>query len=99
MYTHRISYTQNVIEGPRQGAQIQTSFEVQSAWAACRRALALNEAGVLCDPFTQDVYTVHNVRIESIERELPELVEGGGRGWDAYEAADFAYDCQVEACL
>jgi hypothetical protein len=93
-YTHRVRYTKNILDGERQGFQIQDSFEVTSAWEASRRALHLSQAGILRDPITRETFTAHNVDIQSIERELPDLVEGGGRGWDAYEAADFAYDLQ-----
>jgi hypothetical protein len=96
---HRVEFTKNILAGDRQGEQIQDAVIVCSARAAALRALALNSGGIFQDVITRDPFTAHNVRIVAIEEELPELVENGGRGWDRYEAADFAYDSMIEASL
>jgi len=93
-YTHRVDYTQNILAGPNQGEQRHRSSTVQSAYRAAQLALHLNSGGVLTDAWTREAFTAHNINIWPIERELPELVEGGGRRWDAFD-----HDAAIEASL
>lgn len=98
-FTHRVEYTKNMLEGELQGSQLSSSFEVRSASLAAKWAILLATGGVHRDAWTGAAYTAHNVRIVPIEVELPGLVEHGGRGWDAYDQADAAYDLAIEATL
>jgi hypothetical protein len=94
MYTHQIQYTKNMLSGALQGSQLQSSFRVPGARLAATWALALATGGIHRDVFTGAAYTAHNVRLVSIEPELPELVEDDEDG--RYEAADMAYDLAEE---
>jgi hypothetical protein len=99
-YTHRIQFTKNILNGENQGEQRLAFHNCRTATEAARVALELNQ-GAHRDPWTGEGFTAHNIRIASIERELPELGfdsrDGAGRGWDAFDAADFAHDAGIEA--
>ncbi len=94
MLSFRVEFTKNMLGGNLQGLQLQTAVNKYGAETAARYALMLNSGGVFTDAFTRDPWTAHNVNIVPFERELPELVEGGGRGWTAFDQADFSYDLE-----